>query len=50
MRIKKKMKSDMNDLKIQLGLANRQVAEAQKQAKSVQAHVKDQAHKRQVVM
>ena len=39
-RIKKKMEGDINDLEIQLGHANRQAAEAQKQAKSVQAHVK----------
>ena len=46
--IKKKMEGDINHLKIQLGHAFRQVAEAQKQAKSVQAHFKDQAHERQV--
>jgi len=39
-RIKKKMEGDINDLEIQLGHANRQAAEAQKQVKSVQAHVK----------
>jgi len=39
-RIKKKMEGDLNDLEIQLGHANRQAAEAQKQAKSVQAHIK----------
>ena len=39
-RIKKKMEGDINDLEIQLGHANRQAAEAQKQVKCVQAHVK----------
>ena len=39
-RIKKKMEGDINDLEIQLGHANRQAAEAQKQAKSIQSHVK----------
>lgn len=39
-RMKKKMEGDLNDLEIQLGHATRQASEAQKSAKSSQAHIK----------
>ena len=40
MRLKKKMEGDLNEMEIQLSQANRQAAEAQKQLKSVHAHLK----------
>merc|ERR1712117_529902 len=40
-RQKKKLEGDFNDLEIQLGHANRQAAEATKQAKTLQGAVKD---------
>merc|ERR1712032_112758 len=40
-RTKKKLEGDFNDLEIQLGHANRQAAEATKQAKLLQSAVKD---------
>lgn len=39
-RMKKKMEGDLNDLEIQLGHVTRQASEAQKSAKSSQAHIK----------
>ncbi|XP_040023140.2 myosin-7 [Gasterosteus aculeatus] len=41
LRVKKKMEGDLNEMEIQLSLANRQAAEAQKQLKGVHAHLKD---------
>ena len=40
LRLKKKMEGDLNEMEIQLSQANRQAAEAQKQLKSVHAHLK----------
>lgn len=40
MRIRKKMETDLNEMEIQLSHANRQAAEAQKQLRNVQAHLK----------
>lgn len=40
LRVKKKMEGDLNEMEIQLSLANRQAAEAQKQLKGVHAHLK----------
>ncbi|XP_053720275.1 myosin-8-like isoform X1 [Synchiropus splendidus] len=42
MRIKKKMENDLNEMEIQLSHSNRQAAEAQKQLRSIQAHLKEQ--------
>lgn len=46
MRIRKKMETDLNEMEIQLSHANRQAAEAQKQLRNMQAHlkVKDKVH------
>ncbi|KAK5850116.1 hypothetical protein PBY51_014393 [Eleginops maclovinus] len=41
LRIKKKMEGDLNEMEIQLSLANRQAAEAQKQLKAIHSHLKD---------
>ncbi|XP_068437510.1 myosin-6-like [Clinocottus analis] len=41
LRVKKKMEGDLNEMEIQLSLANRQASEAQKQLKGVHAHLKD---------
>ena len=46
MRLKKKMEGDLNEMEIQLSQANRQAAEAQKQLKSVHAHLKVPVFKR----
>lgn len=40
MRIRKKMETDLNEMEIQLSHANRQAAEAQKQLRNMQAHLK----------
>ncbi len=40
MRIRKKMETDLNEMEIQLSHANRQAAEAQKQLRNIQAHLK----------
>lgn len=40
MRLRKKMESDLNEMEIQLSHANRQAAEAQKQLRNIQAHLK----------
>lgn len=40
LRLKKKMEGDLNEMEIQLGQANRQASEAQKQLKGVHAHLK----------
>ena len=40
LRLKKKMEGDLNEMEIQLSQASRQAAEAQKQMKSVHAHLK----------
>merc|ERR1719162_2120441 len=40
-RTKKKLEGDFNDIEIQLGHANRQCAEASKQAKILQGQLKD---------
>ncbi|TWW81688.1 Myosin-13 Fast myosin heavy chain extraocular [Takifugu flavidus] len=40
MRIRKKVETDLNEMEIQLSHANRQAAEAQKQLRKVQAHLK----------
>lgn len=40
MRIRKKMETDLNEMEIQLSHANRQAAEAQKQMRNIQAHLK----------
>ncbi|XP_061612882.1 myosin heavy chain, fast skeletal muscle-like [Phyllopteryx taeniolatus] len=42
MRIRKKMETDLNELEMQLSHSNRQASEAQKQLKSLQAHLKEQ--------
>lgn len=39
-RIRKKMETDLNEMEIQLSHANRQAAEAQKQLRNIQAHLK----------
>lgn len=39
-RIRKKMETDLNEMEIQLSHANRQAAEAQKQLRNMQAHLK----------
>lgn len=39
-RIKKKMETDLNEMEIQLSHANRQAAEAQKQLRNIQSHLK----------
>ena len=40
LRIKKKMEGDLNEMEVQLSHANRQAAEAQKQLRNVQGHLK----------
>lgn len=40
MRIRKKMETDLNEMEVQLSHANRQAAEAQKQLRNMQAHLK----------
>lgn len=40
MRIRKKMETDLNEMEIQLTHANRQAAEAQKQLRNMQVHLK----------
>lgn len=40
LRLKKKMEGDLNEMEIQLGQANRQASEAQKQLKGVHSHLK----------
>uniref|UniRef100_A0A8P4G289 Myosin motor domain-containing protein n=3 Tax=Dicentrarchus labrax TaxID=13489 RepID=A0A8P4G289_DICLA len=42
LRIRKKMETDLNEMEIQLGHANRQAAEAHKQLRNIQAHLKEQ--------
>ena len=42
LRIKKKMEGDLNEMEIQLSLASRQAAEAQKQLKATHSHLKVQ--------
>ena len=44
MRIRKKMETDLNEMEIQLSHANRQAAEAQKQLRNIQAHLKVKYH------
>lgn len=39
-RIRKKMETDLNEMEIQLSHANRQAAEAQKQLRNIQSHLK----------
>lgn len=39
-RIRKKMETDLNEMEIHLSHANRQAAEAQKQLKNMQSHLK----------
>ncbi|KAB0367238.1 hypothetical protein FD755_020562 [Muntiacus reevesi] len=41
LRLKKKMEGDLNEMEIQLGHSNRQVAETQKHLRSVQGQLKD---------
>ncbi|XP_059236374.1 myosin-13 isoform X3 [Mustela nigripes] len=41
MRLKKKMEGDLNEMEIQLGHSNRQVAETQKHLRTVQGQLKD---------
>ncbi|XP_078081536.1 myosin-4-like [Mustelus asterias] len=41
LRIKKKMESDLNEMEIQLGHANRQASEAQKHLRNLQGQLKD---------
>lgn len=44
MRIRKKMETDLNEMEIQLSHSNRQAAEAQKQLRNMQAHLKVKYH------
>ncbi|KAI3357905.1 hypothetical protein L3Q82_016286 [Scortum barcoo] len=41
-RLRKKMESDLNEMEVQLGLANRQAAEHQRIIRHLQTHVKEQ--------
>lgn len=40
LRVKKKMEGDLNEMEIQLGHANRQAAESQKQLRNIQVQLK----------